>query len=163
MTNESNRFSLRSAALLSLVALLARIGSTTPVWAQSVEETADVLEGSISELQDALDEIEGYRSGLEDEDDLPSAVAALARARKTMRMEACSLLLASVEHRRAGDFDRVMSALKIVAPEIFNRSTGRPPERNPTARPKQVTGRHQSSGRGRTGKNRVQATPPAAP
>jgi prefoldin subunit 5 len=88
------------------VALLA---FPTNVWSESVEDVINTLEATIQELQDAQDTLEQYRS---DVDDLDEALNALHEAKRTMRTEAISLLLASVEVRKKGDFDRVMTAIR---------------------------------------------------
>lgn len=87
---------------------------------EDVEETADDLESAIDDLQDALDDIETHR-GLSDDIELSDAQDSVRYAKKTMRLVATRLLLASVEHARPGDLDRVLRALKIIAPDVFDR------------------------------------------
>ncbi len=84
-----------------------------------IEDAASQLYETINTLQDALDEIESYQS-LDDEDD-DELQDAVRNARNAMRSEAIGLLLASVDHRKKGDWERVQSALKIFAPEIFKK------------------------------------------
>lgn len=106
--------------LIIILGLMLNAAATTPVAAQSVNETADDLESAISELQDVLDEVEGFRGSADD--DLAGAVRAIRNARQTMRSTAITLLVASLSPKRPEEYERTMAALRILEPKICDKS-----------------------------------------
>ena len=94
-----------------------------PAYGQSVEEIAESLESVTSELQDELDNLEEYR--YESDVEPNSAVFAIKNAKSTMRSVAISLLLESIDHSKKDDYHRVFSALKALAPEIFDQKSSK--------------------------------------
>lgn len=111
-----------SLIVLGFIVLAFGTNAYTGDTEDEIEDAVNQLYDTINTLQDALDELESYQS-LDDEDDdeLQDARRAVRNARTAMRSEAIGLLLASVDHRKKGDWERVQSALKILAPEIFKK------------------------------------------
>lgn len=113
-----------SLLVLGFIVLAFVANAYTGDTEDEVEDAVSQLNDTINTLQDALDELESYQS-LDDEDDdeLQDARKAIRNARTAMRSEAIGLLLASVDHRKKGDWEQVQGALKILAPEIFKRKS----------------------------------------
>lgn len=125
---------MRSSSRAVLIVIFV-LGLSAASAAQSVEETLDVLESAVTELQSSVDDLEQYRSGLEDED-LTEALHDVREARSTMRSVAISLLIGSVDVRRAGDFDRVKAAIRMIMPELGPALDGERPKLAATPPPK---------------------------
>src|SRR5262245_9719796 len=89
---------------------------SSPVWAESVADTIESLARVIRELEVAKDRLEQSHHSLDDEEDLHDALAAMKEVRQTMRSIGCDLIMHSVDVRRSGDLDRILSAMKTLEP-----------------------------------------------
>jgi hypothetical protein len=99
--------------------------------AQTFYETIDPLEAAISDLQDALDDVESAQSDAHD--DPGKGVKAIREAQKEMRSNAISLLVASLGSvKRSKEVQRTMEALQIVEPKIFQTPARRKQTRRHT-------------------------------
>ena len=115
---------MQMRVLIVILGLMLSATATSPVAAQSVNETADDLESAISELQDVLDEVQGFQGSADD--DLAGAVRAVRTAHQTMRSTAIRLLLASLSSKRPAEFERTMAALRLLEPKIFDKAKSAP-------------------------------------
>ena len=110
---------LHILAVLSVLLLPAHVS----IAGGTYNDTKEALEEAVSELKNSLDDLDDYHDDL-GEQDLSSVLASIRSAKTTMRSTACSLLLASINHNRPDDFGKVLKALKILHPEIYDRTRG---------------------------------------
>jgi hypothetical protein len=112
---------------VAVVLMLAACLISPSASAGDADDLLSALEAALSDVRASVDELERYRFVGENSEvgERSEAERAMRSARQAARSAAVSLLLASVDHSKPGDSNRVLESVYILMPELKKKTETR--------------------------------------